>query len=461
MSVVAIVGRPNVGKSTIFNLLTKSKSAIVADYSGLTRDRKYGNLKDTNITLIDTGGINEESDDMSYAIKEQTDLAIDESDILLFVVDAIDGLLPLDKEIAQSLRKQNKKITLLINKADNLSLEESSSEFTRLGFNEMIFLSASHNKGFVELRDYLTECDEEEDTNNAADFVKDTSLKISIIGRPNAGKSTLVNALIRKDRLVVSSDSGTTRDSIDVPIKLGDKNLTLIDTAGMRRKRSIKEETEKFSVSKSVESIKRADLVILLLDGSENIVDQDIHLLGLTLAIGRPVLVVANKIDLLTQSDKESLESTINRKLKFASYISLHYISALEKKGLKRLIKLADQIYQDSLKELDTSVLNKILRSALHNQQPAMAGRFRPKLRYAHSGGKNPPRIIIHGNNLKQVQDSYTRYLENFYRNELKLGSTPLEIIYKDQLNPFKNKPNQLNERQIKKRKRVIKRRKK
>lgn len=461
MSVVAIVGRPNVGKSTIFNLLTKSKSAIVADYSGLTRDRKYGNLKDTNITLIDTGGINEESDDMSYAIKEQTDLAIDESDILLFVVDAIDGLLPLDKEIAQSLRKQNKKITLLINKADNLSLEESSSEFTRLGFNEMIFLSASHNKGFVELRDYLTECDEEEDTNNAADFVKDTSLKISIIGRPNAGKSTLVNALIRKDRLVVSSDSGTTRDSIDVPIKLGDKNLTLIDTAGMRRKRSIKEETEKFSVSKSVESIKRADLVILLLDGSENIVDQDIHLLGLTLAIGRPVLVVANKIDLLTQSDKESLESTINRKLKFASYISLHYISALEKKGLKRLIKLADQIYQDSLKELDTSVLNKILRSALHNQQPAMAGRFRPKLRYAHSGGKNPPRIIIHGNNLKQVQDSYTRYLENFYRNELKLGSTPLEIIYKDQLNPFKNKPNQLNERQIKKRKRMIKRRKK
>ena len=461
MSVVAIVGRPNVGKSTIFNLLTKSKSAIVADYSGLTRDRKYGNLKDTNITLIDTGGINEESDDMSHAIKEQTDLAIDESDILLFVVDAIDGLLPLDKEIAQSLRKQNKKITLLINKADNLSLEESSSEFTRLGFNEMIFLSASHNKGFVELRDYLTECDEEEDTNNAADFVKDTSLKISIIGRPNAGKSTLVNALIRKDRLVVSSDSGTTRDSIDVPIKLGDKNLTLIDTAGMRRKRSIKEETEKFSVSKSVESIKRADLVILLLDGSENIVDQDIHLLGLTLAIGRPVLVVANKIDLLTQSDKESLESTINRKLKFASYISLHYISALEKKGLKRLIKLADQIYQDSLKELDTSVLNKILRSALLNQQPAMAGRFRPKLRYAHSGGKNPPRIIIHGNNLKQVQDSYTRYLENFYRNELKLGSTPLEIIYKDQLNPFKNKPNQLNERQIKKRKRMIKRRKK
>lgn len=459
MSVVAIVGRPNVGKSTIFNLLTRSKSAIVADFSGLTRDRKYGNLKDTGMTLIDTGGINEESDDMSYAIKEQTDLAIEESDLLLFVVDAIDGLLPLDKEIAQSLRKQNKKITLLINKADNLSLEESAAEFNTLGFKDIIPLSASHNKGFGELREFLTDYDDLDEMEES--IHEDNSFKISIIGRPNAGKSTLINALLREERLVVSSDSGTTRDSIDVPLTLGGKSITLIDTAGMRRKRSIKEETERFSVSKSVDSIKRADLVILLLDGSENIVDQDIHLLGLTLAIGRPILVVANKIDLLTKADKEGLESKINRKLKFASYISLHYISAKEKKGLKKLIKIADQIYQDSLKELDTSILNKILKLALYNQQPAMAGRFRPKLRYAHSGGKNPPRIIIHGNNLRHVQDSYTRYLENFYRNELKLGSTPLEIIYKDQLNPFKNKPNQLNERQIKKRKRMIKRRKK
>ena len=459
MSVVAIVGRPNVGKSTIFNLLTRSKSAIVADFSGLTRDRKYGNLKDTGMTLIDTGGINEESDDMSYAIKEQTDLAIEESDLLLFVVDAIDGLLPLDKEIAQSLRKQNKKITLLINKADNLSLEESAAEFNTLGFKDIIPLSASHNKGFGELREFLTDYDDLDEMEES--IHEDNSFKISIIGRPNAGKSTLINALLREERLVVSSDSGTTRDSIDVPLTLGGKSITLIDTAGMRRKRSIKEETERFSVSKSVDSIKRADLVILLLDGSENIVDQDIHLLGLTLAIGRPILVVVNKIDLLTKTDKEGLESKINRKLKFASYISLHYISAKEKKGLKKLIKLADQIYQDSLKELDTSILNKILKLALYNQQPAMAGRFRPKLRYAHSGGKNPPRIIIHGNNLRHVQDSYTRYLENFYRNELKLGSTPLEIIYKDQLNPFKNKPNQLNERQIKKRKRMIKRRKK
>ena len=459
MSVVAIVGRPNVGKSTIFNILTASRSAIVADYSGLTRDRKYGTLKDSGVTLIDTGGLNEESDDMSHAIKEQTDLAIDEADSLLFVVDAIDGLLPTDQEIAQSLRKQNKNITLLINKADNHKLEESSAEFNNLGFKQTIFLSASHNKGFSELRELLSEYDDSEP--NQDSIYDSDSLKISIIGRPNAGKSTLVNALIGEDRLVVSSESGTTRDSIDVPLEFKNKKITLIDTAGMRRKRSIKEETEKFSVSKSVDSIKRGDLVILLLDGSENIVDQDIHLLGLTLAIGRPVIVVANKIDLLNKSEREGLENKINRKLKFASYIKLHYISALEKRGLKRLLNVADKVYLDSLRDLDTSIINKILKSATYNQQPAMAGRFRPKLRYAHSGGKNPPTIIIHGNNLKQIQESYTRYLENYFRKELDLGSTPLDIVYKDQENPYKNKPNQLNERQLKKRKRMIKRRKK
>jgi GTP-binding protein len=458
MSIVAIVGRPNVGKSTIFNILTGSKSAIVADFSGLTRDRQYGNLKNSNITLIDTGGLNEASDDMSRAIKKQTDLAIAEADMLLFVVDALDGMLPMDKDLAQNIRKQDKKTILLINKADNSKLEESSSEFNSFGFQDVICLSASHNKGFSELRDYLI------DSETIDDYLteeSDPSLKISIIGRPNAGKSTLINALIGEDRLVVSSKSGTTRDSIEVPINMGNKKLTLIDTAGMRRKRSIKELTEKFSVSKSVESIKRADVVIILIDASENIVDQDIHLLGLTLAIGKPVVVVANKMDLLKNKDKDELESKINRKLRFANYLSLHYISAKEGKGLKKLINLAEKIYQSSVKDLDTSILNKLLKVALSNQQPSMSGRFRPKLRYVHSGGNNPPRIIIHGNNLKDIQASYTRYLENFFRKELKLESTPLEVVYKEQTNPFRNKPNQLNERQIKKRKRMIKRRKK
>ena len=458
MSIAAIIGRPNVGKSTIFNILTGSKSAIVADFSGITRDRKYGNLKDSSISLIDTGGLNEESDDISFIIKEQTDLAIQEADVILFVVDAIDGLLPLDKEISLSLRKQNKEIILLVNKTDNEMLEESASEFNSLGFKKIVFLSASHNRGFNELREILSEFDQEEFNENA---LSDDSLKLSIIGRPNAGKSTLVNALIGEDRLVVSSLSGTTRDSIDVPMEMNGEKFTLIDTAGMRRKRSIKEDPEKFSVSKSIDSIKRSDLVILLVDGSENIVDQDIHLLGLTLAIGRPVILVANKIDLLTRADMANLENKINLKLKFASYINLHYISAKEKKGLKKLIRLASSSYKDTLKDLDTSILNKILKYAVFNQQPAMSGRFRPKLRYAHSGGKTPPRIVIHGNNLKQIQESYTRYLENHFRKELNLGSTPLEIIYKEQNNPFKDRTNKLNVRQLKKRKRLIKRRKK
>ena len=376
MSIAAIIGRPNVGKSTIFNILTGSKSAIVADFSGITRDRKYGNLKDSLISLIDTGGLNEESDDISFIIKEQTDLAIQEADVILFVVDAIDGLLPLDKEISLSLRKQNKEIILLVNKTDNEMLEESASEFNSLGFKKIVFLSASHNRGFQELREILSEFDQEEFNENA---LSDDSLKLSIIGRPNAGKSTLVNALIGEDRLVVSSLSGTTRDSIDVPLEMNGEKFTLIDTAGMRRKRSIKENPEKFSVSKSIDSIKRSDLVILLVDGSENIVDQDIHLLGLTLAIGRPVILVANKIDLLTRADMANLENKINLKLKFASYINLHYISAKEKKGLKKLIRLASSSYKDTLKDLDTSILNKILKYAVFNQQPAMSGRFRPK----------------------------------------------------------------------------------
>tara|TARA_Y100000768_G_scaffold17500_2_gene12153 strand:+ start:24923 stop:26302 length:1380 start_codon:yes stop_codon:yes gene_type:complete len=459
MAIVAIVGRPNVGKSTIFNILTGSKSAIVADFSGLTRDRKYGKLKDSLVTIIDTGGINEDSDNMSFAIREQTRLAIEEADHILLVVDALDGLLPTDGEIAQTLRKQNKKVTLVVNKTDNFTLEQSSSEFNSLGFDEIIFLSASHNKGFSELNELLRNLDDHDQIEEKD--LKDDNLKISIIGRPNAGKSTLINALLGEDRLVVSPESGTTRDSIDVVLRENNQEITLIDTAGMRRKRSIKEETEKFSVSKSVDSIKRADLVILLIDGSENIVDQDIHLLGLTLAIGRPVLITANKIDLLTKSGKESLESKLNRKLKFANYLKIHFISAKERRGLKKLMTIAQGIYQNSLKDLDTSVVNRLLKSAIMAQQPAMTGRFRPKLRYAHSGGKNPPTIVIHGNNLKQIQDSYTRYLENYFRIQLQLGSTPLEILYKEQTNPYKNETNKLNERQLKKRKRMIKRRKK
>ncbi len=458
-SVIAIVGRPNVGKSTLFNILTGSRSAIVADFSGLTRDRKYGNVKDSSLVLIDTGGISMEDSDMSEAIKKQTENAIEEADSIFFIVDAIEGLLPLDEVIADLLRKQNKRITLIINKVDNDKIESYSTEFDKLGFTESIKVSAAHNIGLSDIRTKLNDFEDSEEIIESS--ISTDSLKISIIGRPNAGKSTLVNQLLGEERVLVSPESGTTRDSIEVPLKANSKEITLIDTAGMRRKRSIKEETEKFSVSKSVESIKKANVVILLLDSSEDIVDQDIHLLGLTLTIGRPVLIVANKLDILSKERKVELENNINRKIRFAQYLEPHFISAKKGTGVKKLLRKAEKAYNTSIKELDTSVLNKVLKEAVFSQQPSMSGRFRPKLRYVHAGGKNPPKIVIHGNNLKELKDSYTKYLENFFRSKLNLGETPLSILYKEQSNPFKNKPNKLTDRQIKKRKRIVKRRKK
>ena len=404
-SVIAIVGRPNVGKSTLFNILTGSRSAIVADFSGLTRDRKYGNVKDSSLVLIDTGGISMEDSDMSEAIKKQTENAIEEADSIFFIVDAIEGLLPLDEVIADLLRKQNKRITLIINKVDNNKIESYSTEFDKLGFTESIRVSAAHNIGLSDIRSTLNDFEDSEEVIESS--ISTDSLKISIIGRPNAGKSTLVNQLLGEERVLVSPESGTTRDSIEVPLKANSKEITLIDTAGMRRKRSIKEETEKFSVSKSVESIKKANVVILLLDSSEDIVDQDIHLLGLTLTIGRPVVIAANKLDILTKERKVELENNINRKIRFAQYLEPHFISAKKGTGVKKLLRKAEKAYNTSIKELDTSVLNKVLKEAVFNQQPSMSGRFRPKLRYAHAGGKNPPKIVIHGNNLKELKDSY------------------------------------------------------
>jgi GTP-binding protein len=274
-SVVAIVGRPNVGKSTLFNILTGSKAALVADFSGLTRDRQYGTVKNSSTVLIDTGGISAESNDISKAVKNQAEAAIEEADILFFLVDGMNGLLPLDEDIAASLRKTNKKIYLLVNKIDGIKQESSMGEFNKLGFKDLINFSAAHNRGIQDIKEVLEEFEE------SADLPQDLEedVKISIIGRPNAGKSTLVNKLIGKDRVLVSSESGTTRDSIEVPLEWKGKNLTLVDTAGMRRKRSITEGTEKSSVSQSVEAIRKAHVVILVLDSSETIVDQDIHLL--------------------------------------------------------------------------------------------------------------------------------------------------------------------------------------
>jgi len=460
-TVIAIVGRPNVGKSTLFNILTRSKSALVANFSGLTRDRQYGKVRNSSTVLIDTGGISATDTDISLAVKKQAENAIEEADIIFFIVDAMDGLMPLDEDIAISLRKTNKEILLLVNKVDGVKQEPVLGEFRKLGFKNLIGFSAAHNRGLDDIRDAMQDASDKrlEIDENKGENKGD--IKISIIGRPNAGKSTLINKLIGQERVLVSPEAGTTRDSIEVPLGWTDKNFTLVDTAGVRRKRSIKEATEKSSVSQSLDSIRNAHVVILVLDASETIVDQDIHLLGLSLAIGRPVIIAANKLDLLSKNEREELKENFNRKLRFASFIETHFISAKDGRGVNVLIKLAEKAYQSSIKNLETSVLNAILKSALRKQPPPILGRFRPKMRYAHAGGKNPPFVVIHGNNLKKLPESYKKFLENYFRESLYLGSTPLVIKFNEGDNPYKDKPNILTDRQKKKRQRLVRKRKK
>ena len=457
-NVVALIGRPNVGKSSLFNALTGSNTALVANHFGLTRDRQYGNVIGTSLVLIDTGGISKESSDLSRAIRVQTNLAIEEADILFFMVDVKEGLLPLDKEISQFLRKSNKPIYLLVNKVDGNKQESLVSDFEKLGFKETFAISTAHNKGISDLIDILLNIDTTKKTER--DTKKD-QIKVSIIGRPNVGKSTLINKLVGGNRSIVSEEAGTTRDSIQVPIKFNNKDLTLIDTAGVRRKRSIKESIERSSVSRSLEAIRRSDVVILLLDSTESIVDQDLHLLGLSLALRRPVIIGANKTDLLTKKDIGDLKQDISRNIRFASYLKIQLLSAKNGKGVKPLLSKAEKAYISSRKDIDTSFLNNILKKALSEHSPPIKGRFRPKLRYVNLLKKDPFTILIHGNNTKNLSVSYKRYLENYFRTEIGFESSSLQIKFREGENPFENKKNILSERQKKKRKRLIKKRRK
>ena len=452
-SIVAIVGRPNVGKSSIFNLLTGSNIALVADFSGLTRDRQYGKAKGSSAILIDTGGISSDSSDLLASVLAQTDFAIQQADFLLFVVDCKDGLLGLDNDISKKLRKTNKPIYLIINKVDGQQDESKTHEFSELGLKDIFIISVAHNKGMGDLSDLISEISPPEELNE----ISETKVKIALIGRPNVGKSTLINQLSGGQRVLVSPESGTTRDSIEVPITNQGKEVILVDTAGIRRKRSVSQQTEKFSVGQSIEAIRKSNVVIHLVDSEESLVDQDMHLLGLALSLGRPVILAPNKVDLLDEKQIEGLKNQILRKLRFAKYIHTHLISAKTGLGIESLINLAQEAYFSSSKDLNTALLNKILISAIKQHPPPLKGRFRPKLRYAHQGGRNPPVVIIHGNNLKKLSNSYKKYIENYFREEVNFKSTPLVVEFLEGKNPFKVKPNRLSMKQKKKRTRVVK----
>lgn len=440
--VVALIGRPNVGKSTIFNQLTKSRQALVADMAGLTRDRQYGDayFENKSFIVVDTGGIGEADDgkgNIDDYMATQSYTAIHEADIVVFVVDARSGLIGADNEIARFLHTLGKPVFLVANKMDGVH-EASSAEFFELGFGEPLPTAASHGKGVTNLLEALTADMPEDDSDEGCD----DGLKLAIIGRPNVGKSTLVNRLLGEERVVVFDMPGTTRDSIYIPFEREGRKYTLIDTAGVRRRGRIDEKVEKFSVVKTLQAIKDANVVVVVVDAKEGIVDQDLHMLGYALNAGRAIVIAINKWDNLSQDQKDYIKLEIDRRFNFVPWVKIHLVSALYGNGIGELYPSIHKAYDASMFKVSTSRLTQILQDAVQNHQPPMVGGRRIKLRYAHLGGHNPPVIVIHGNQTSALPKSYQRYLENIYREVFKLEGTPLHVEFKQNANPYEGKKN-------------------
>ncbi|WP_432480722.1 ribosome biogenesis GTPase Der [Moraxella sp. ZY200743] len=441
--VVALIGRPNVGKSTLFNQITKSRQALVADLAGLTRDRQYGDahFENKSFIVVDTGGIGEMDDgkgNIDDYMATQSYTAIHEADIVVFVVDARVGLIGADSEIARFLHTLGKPVYLVANKMDGVH-DASSAEFFALGFGEPFPTAASHGKGVTSLLEVLT-ADMPED--EVEDEDAERMLKLAIIGRPNVGKSTLVNRLLGEERVVVFDMPGTTRDSIYIPFEREGEKYTLIDTAGVRRRGRIDEKVEKFSVVKTLQAIKDANVVVVVIDAKEGIVDQDLHMLGYALDAGRAIVIAINKWDGLTQDQKDFIKLEIDRRFNFVPWVKIHLISALYGNGVGNLYPSIHKAYDASMFKVSTSRLTQILQDAVENHQPPMVGGRRIKLRYAHLGGHNPPVIVIHGNQTSALPKSYQRYLENIYRDVFKLEGTPLYVEFKQNANPYEGKKN-------------------
>ena len=446
--VVALIGRPNVGKSTIFNQMTKTRQALVADLSGLTRDRQYGDAsyEGKSFIVVDTGGIGE-ADDGKGAIDDymstQSHTAIHEADIIVFVVDARAGIIGADAEIAKQLHTLGKPVYLVANKVDGVH-DAAPAEFFALGLGEPYPMAASHGRGIANLLDDLTASMPEQTEEETPD-----GLKLAVIGRPNVGKSTLVNRLLGEDRVVVFDMPGTTRDSIYIPYERNGKNYVLIDTAGVRRRGRIDEKVEKFSVIKALQAIKDANVVILVVDAQEGIVDQDLHMLGYALDAGRAIVIAINKWDGLSDYKKEMVKADIERRFDFVPYVKVHLISALHGTGVNSLYPSILRAYQSAMFKVSTNRLTRILEDAIAAHPPPMVSGRRIKLRYAHLGGHNPPVVVIHGNQTGSLPNSYRRYLENEFRNVFKLEGTPLKVEFKLNSNPYAGKKTVLTKAKV------------
>jgi GTP-binding protein len=436
---LVLVGRTNVGKSTLFNRLTGSRDAIVADTPGLTRDRHYGHgrVGVKPFLVVDTGGFEPAAKDgISAQMTKQTLQAIAECDKILFMVDARQGLHASDKLIADSLRKSGRPVWLVVNKAEGMARDIAAAEFFELGLGEPLSISAAHGEGVSELIELVL-----------ADVPPVQALegqrkhpKIAIVGRPNAGKSTLFNSLIGEERVIVFPEPGTTRDSIYVDFERNGKSYTLIDTAGLRKRGKVHEVVEKISTIKAMQAVEDANVVVLVLDAQSDISEQDAHIAGFILEAGRALVLAVNKWDGLSVEQREKIKYEITRKLRFLDFAKVHYISALEGKGVGALLKSVDAAYRAAMAKLPTPKLTRALQSAIAKQQPPRAGLVRPKLRYAHQGGMNPPLIVIHGNALNKVPESYRRYLEGALRKVFKLQGTPLKVQFKYRRNPYADK---------------------
>ncbi len=483
--VVALVGRPNVGKSTLFNRLTRTRDALVADFPGLTRDRKYGQAKlgEHDFIVIDTGGIDGTEEGVETKMAQQSLAAIDEADVVLFMVDGRAGLTPADEAIAMHLRKIEKPAMLVVNKVDGIDADSASADFWKLGVENMYQIAAAHGRGVAalidralnpfaeeliaknegELEDLTSLEDPEEkldytEEEAEAEFqrLQDQPIKLAIIGRPNVGKSTLTNRILGEERVVVFDMPGTTRDSIYIPMQRDDREYVLIDTAGVRRRTRINETVEKFSVVKTLKAVEDANVVLLVIDARENISDQDLSLLGFALNAGRSIVIAVNKWDGLDTDVKEQVKKELDRRLGFVDFARLHFISALHGTGVGHLFESVQEAYKSATTRVGTSVLTRIMKMAQDDHQPPMVRGRRVKLKYAHAGGYNPPIIVVHGNQVHELPDSYKRYLMNYYRRSLEIMGTPIRIQFQSSDNPFEGKSNKLTLSQERKRKRLM-----
>jgi GTP-binding protein len=437
LPIVAIVGRPNVGKSTLFNRVTRSRDALVADAPGLTRDRHYGKgrVGGKPYLAVDTGGFEPVvTEGLVHQMARQARQAVDEADAVIFVVDARTGVVPQDRAIAEELRRTGRRVFLTVNKAEGMSSALAGADFHSLGLGDPLPVSAEHGDHVPDLMELvLAEVASEPEPPEA----EDRHPRIAIVGRPNVGKSTLVNALLGEERVIVFDQPGTTRDSIHVEFERGGRPYTLIDTAGLRRRGRVSEAPEKFSVMKTLQAIESANVAVLVLDARQDISEQDAHVAGYILEAGRALVVAVNKWERLPQDERETAKRALSRKLDFLDFARLHFISALAGQGLGPLMKSVDEAYASAMARLPTPRLSRALAAAVARQAPPRAGAGRPKLRYAHQGGMNPPRVVVHGNALDHVPDSYRRYLERFFRDAFKLHGTPLRVEFRTGSNPY------------------------